>query len=142
MIFRAVFVGVNKQVDQTVSELPGAKRDALTLWSLFSDTFPELSSTLLIDESATKEAASRAILQALDTASDEDVIILSFAGHGTPDGGLAFYDTDSTDLSGTTLPMTILADAFRTTKARAVLFVLDSCFSGHAPARVFEVNAT
>jgi helicase len=142
MAYIAVFVGVNKQLDNTINELPGAKRDALALWSLFSDTFPDLGSTLLADEAATKEAASQAILQALDTASTEDVVILSFAGHGTPDGCLAFYDTNSTDLSGTTLPMATLADAFRVTKARAVLFVLDSCFSGHAPARVLEVDAT
>ena len=37
--------------------------------------------------------------------------------------------------------MTELADAFKATKARAVLCILDCCFSGQAPARVFETAA-
>ena len=34
-----------------------------------------------------------------------------------------------------------LADAFKATKARAVLCILDCCFSGQAPARVLETEA-
>jgi hypothetical protein len=37
--------------------------------------------------------------------------------------------------------MTALADAFRLTKARAVVCLLDCCFSGQAPARVIETTA-
>ena len=37
--------------------------------------------------------------------------------------------------------MAALADAFKKTKARAVLCILDCCFSGQAPARVLEVEA-
>lgn len=141
MAVKAVFVGINKQVDPTIDELTGAKRDAVALWALFTDTLPDLSARLLLDQEATKEAVSQATLQALESAADDDVVIISFAGHGSPDGCLAFYDTQSTDLTGTTLSMTVLADAFKATRARAVLFILDSCFSGHAPARVLEVDA-
>lgn len=141
MATKAVFVGINKQLDPTIDELTGAMRDARALWALFTDTIPYLSARLLTDQDATKEAASQAILQTLEGAEPDDVVIISFAGHGSPDGGLAFYDTMSSNLSGTTLPMAVLADAFKATRARVVLFVLDSCFSGHAPARVLEVEA-
>ncbi|KGC90820.1 DEAD/DEAH box helicase family protein [Burkholderia pseudomallei] len=141
MATKAVFVGINKQIDPTIDELTGAKRDALALWALFTDTLPNLSARLLIDEEATKQTVSQTILQTLANAEEDDVVIISFAGHGTPDGCLAFYDTQRTDLAATTLPMADLADAFKATKARAVLFILDSCFSGHAPARVLEVDA-
>lgn len=141
MTVKAVFVGINKQLDPTIDELTGAMRDALALWALFTDTLPDLSATLLIDHEATKDAVSQAILQTLTNAANDDVVIISFAGHGSPDGCLAFYDTQRADLAATTLPMAVLADAFKATKARAVLFVLDSCFSGHAPARVLEVGA-
>jgi helicase len=137
----AVFVGINKQLDPTIDELTGAKRDALALWALFSDTLPDLSARLLIDQEATKDAVAQTVMQTLVNAADDDVVIVSFAGHGTPDGCLAFYDTQRTELAATTLPMAVLADAFKATKARAVLFILDSCFSGHAPARVLEVEA-
>ena len=38
--------------------------------------------------------------------------------------------------------MAKLADAFKATKARAVLCILDCCFSGQAPARVLETTST
>lgn len=141
MTTKAIFVGINKQLDQTIDELTGARRDALALWALFTDTLPDLQARLLIDQDATKDAVSQAILQTLAEATEQDVVIISFAGHGSPDGCLAFYDTLRADLGATTLPMAVLADAFKATKARAVLFILDSCFSGHAPARVLEVDA-
>jgi len=141
MATKAVFVGINKQLDPTIDELTGAMRDARALWALFSDTILDLSARLLIDQDATKDAVSQAILQTLEGAEADDVVIISFAGHGSPDGGLAFYDTLSSDLSGTTMPMAVIADAFKATRARVVFFVLDACFSGHAPARVLEVEA-
>ncbi|MCA8277344.1 DEAD/DEAH box helicase [Burkholderia sp. AU30280] len=141
MATKAVFVGVSKQLDPTIDELSGTRRDAVALWSLFTDTLPDISSRLIVDESATKQATSQAILQTLETAENDDVVIISFAGHGTPDGSLVFYDTQRTDITGTTLPMATFADAFKASNARVVLFILDACFAGHAPARVLEVDA-
>lgn len=142
MATKAVFVGINKQLDAGIGELTGARSDALALWALFTDTLPDMSARLLIDEQATRNAVADALLRTLADATTDDVVIISFAGHGSPDGCLAFYDTQCADLTGTTLPMTVLADAFKSSKARVVLFILDSCFSGHAPARVLEVDAT
>jgi uncharacterized caspase-like protein len=67
--------------------------------------------------------------------------VLSFAGHGSRDGNLVLFDTDPTNLAATGLSMAALADAFKATRARAVLCILDCCFSGHAPARVLETIA-
>jgi helicase len=66
------------------------------------------------------------------------VIVISFAGHGSPDGNLVVFDTDPANLAGTAVSMADLAEAFKATKARAVLCILDCCFSGQAPARVLE----
>jgi len=56
---------------------------------------------------------------------------LSSRSRGTvpPDGSLVLFDTSTTDLAGTALSMADLADAFKATKARAVLCILDCCFS-------------
>jgi len=142
MATKAVFIGVNKHVDPNIPELNGAARDATALWALFSDTLPDLVAHLLTDEQATYAAATTALTSILADAKDGDVVILSFAGHGSPDGSLVFYDTESANLSGTALSMAVIADAFKATKARAVLCLLDCCFSGHAPARVLEPAAT
>lgn len=77
----------------------------------------------------------------LSVAGPDDVVVITFAGHGSPDGNLVLFDTNAADLTSTGLSMARLADAFKTTKARAVLCVLDCCFSGQAPARVLETAA-
>lgn len=141
MALKAVFIGINKHADPGVPELNGARRDALALWSLFSDTFSDLSARLLVDEDATRESVNGALFEVLSRATPDDVVIISFAGHGSPDGSLVLYDTIATQLGDTALPMAHLADAFKATRARAVLIILDCCFSGHAPARVLEVGA-
>ena len=141
MTLKAVFVGVNRHLDPAIPELSGAARDAMVLWALFTDTIEELAARLLVDEQATHTAVSEAILGPLEAAQEDDVIVISFAGHGSPDGSLVLFDTDATDLPGTALPMTTFADAFKSTRARIVLCILDCCFSGQAPARVFKTEA-
>ncbi|WP_202899199.1 DEAD/DEAH box helicase [Methylocapsa aurea] len=141
MAVRAIFVGINKHRDPAIPELGGARRDAMTLWALFTDTVDGMTARLLVDDRATHTEVSQAILGTLSTAQEDDVIVISFAGHGSPDGSLVLFDTDVADLAGTALSMTALAEAFKSTKARAVLCILDCCFSGQAPARVLETAA-
>jgi replicative superfamily II helicase len=138
---KAVFVGINKHLNPLIPELSGARRDATALWALFTDTIEGLSARLLLDEAATHDEMSRTILGVLRDAQSEDVIVISFAGHGSPDGQLVAFDTDPENLAGTAVSMAELAEAFKATKARAVLCILDCCFSGQAPARVLEAAA-
>ncbi|WP_315766945.1 MULTISPECIES: DEAD/DEAH box helicase [unclassified Bradyrhizobium] len=141
MALKAVFVGIDRHRSPDVPELGGAKRDATALWALFTDSVPGLASRLLVDEQATLPEVRDAIVGTLNAADADDIVIVSFAGHGSPDGSLVLYDTEPSDLPGTALSMTVLAEAFRITKAKVVLFILDCCFSGHAPARVLETAA-
>ncbi|WP_245503147.1 DEAD/DEAH box helicase [Rhizobium ruizarguesonis] len=131
---------MNKHADGGIGELSGACDDARALWALFSDNLPDLESRLLLDESATLESSRIAVFDALAAAQADDVVILSFAGHGSANGRLVFSDTHLDDLDGTTLPMSELADAFSNSRARVVLCILDCCFSGQAPARVLETD--
>jgi helicase len=98
-----------------------------------------MTGRLLTDRYAAHAAVTHAVLELLSSAGTEDVIVISFAGHGSPDGRLMLFDTSVTALAETTLSMSDLAQAFRSTKARAVLCILDCCFSGRAPARILEV---
>lgn len=138
---KAVFVGINKHLDASIPELSGARRDATALWALFTDSIEGLSARLLVDEAATHAEVSAAVVGTLAGAEVDDVVVISFAGHGSPDGNLVLFDTDAGNLAGTALSMARLADAFKTTKARVVLCILDCCFSGQAPARVLETEA-
>lgn len=140
MTIRAIFVGVNKHQDTDIPELNGARRDATALWALFTDTMPDLSARLFVDEAATHDVVKQGILDTLGSANENDVAIIFFAGHGTPDGRLVLFDTRISDLPNSALAMTELADQFKRSDARIVLCILDCCFSGQAPARVIELG--
>ncbi len=42
MTIKATFVGINKHLDPAIPELSGARRDAMVLWTLFTDTIDGL----------------------------------------------------------------------------------------------------
>jgi helicase len=138
MAFKAVFVGINKHQDPGIPELTGAVRDAQALHALFEDTFPGIDAQLLIDDGATIESIRTNLDRTLSSSSSDDVIVVSFAGHGTEAHQLVAYDTDRDEVGTSTLPMEELADKFRSCRARAVLCIIDCCFSGDAPARVLD----
>lgn len=141
MAFRALFVGINKYLDPAVPELTGAVRDAQALHALFSDTFSDVAATVLLDADATLEAIRRGLHESAASAEADDVVVVTFAGHGTRAHQLVAYDTDRDDTGSTSLKMEELAEIFKTSKARAILCVVDCCFSGAAPARVLEHTA-
>lgn len=141
MAVQAVFIGIDKYYDTAIPELNGARRDATALWALFTDTITGLTSQLLIDDGAILFKVKNAILGTLSNACDDDVVIITYSGHGSPDGNIIMFDTDLGDLPNTAFSMISLAEAFKTSKARVVLLILDCCFSGQAPARVIEMTA-
>ena len=138
MAFRAAFIGINTHRDPGIPELNGAVRDAKALHALFCDTFDDIRASLLVDEQATTDAVRGELDEVLDGANPDDVVVLTFAGHGTPGHQLVLYDTDRSSPGDTTSPLEELASRFQKTRARAVLCVVDACFSGAAPARVLE----
>jgi len=132
------FIGIDRFLDPKIRDLTGARRDALGLWALFTDSLLGAHPILLVDADATAARIRQAFDETLGAAGADDTVILSFAGHGSRDHRLVVHDTRAVDIPGTSIPMAELAERFRGTKARAVLLILDCCFSGGAPARVFE----
>ncbi|WP_240538268.1 caspase family protein [Bradyrhizobium yuanmingense] len=141
-MIRAGFIGIDRYTDPLIGDLTGAVRDATALWAVLSDSIPDLVGSRLINDQASLTAVNALLDETLANAGPEDTVILSFAGHGTPDHRLVVADTTATDLVGSTLNMADLAKRFRESKARAVLLLLDCCFSGGAPARVLDIGLT
>lgn len=138
MASKALFVGIGRHQSPHINDLAGAKRDAVALWSLFKDNMPALEDTLLVDEEATAKTIRTSLSGVLQGASSEDTVFISFAGHGSGDHRLVAFDTDAGDgFEGTSISMGELADLFSSSPAKAIVCVLDCCFSGGAPARVF-----
>lgn len=141
-MIRAAFIGIDRHADPLIGDLNGAVRDATALWAVMSDSVEGFTASLITDSNATLHEVSQALDHTLGDAADDDVVVLSFAGHGTPDHHLVLADTRASDLHATTLSMVDLAERFRTTRARAVLLLLDCCFSGGASARVLDLGLT
>jgi helicase len=138
MAISAAFIGINRFSDPTIRDLTGCCRDALALWALFSDTIPNINAHLLLDERATKTEILAALDATLGGAGPDDTVIVSFSGHGTSSHRLVANDTLRSQIDATTIAMDDLAQRFKSSNARAVLCILDCCFSGGAPARVME----
>ena len=139
-MIRAAFIGIDRYADPDVSDLNGAVRDAKSLWAVMSDSIEDLTASLLVDADANLDAVIRALDETLGAAEEDDVVVLSFAGHGTPDHRLVVADTRAEDIPATTISMADLAERFRQSRARAILLLLDCCFSGGAPARVLDIG--
>lgn len=138
MALHGVFVGVNKHSDPGIPELTGARKDASALWALFKDSVDRIADVRLLDDEATLGSIRNALDASLGGANDDDTVIVSFAGHGTPGHELVPFDADLSAISSTTMPMQELAARLKKTKARASVVILDCCFSGAGPARVLE----
>jgi len=138
MALRTAFIGIDKHEDPAISELAGARRDATALWALFADTLEDVAPRLIVDEQASHQQVRGLLDEVLLQATPDDTVILSFSGHGTRDHRLVLYDTDTRQLPSTTIAMAELGDYFKRSQARAILCIVDCCFSGRAPARVFE----
>lgn len=138
MALRAVFIGVNKHRDPKIPELTGATKDATAIWALFKDSVAGIVDQRILDEQATAASIRRALDESLGEATQEDTVVIFFAGHGTPSHQLVPFDTDLSAIDQTTIPMQEIADRLKRTGARASLVILDCCFSGGAPARVLE----
>ena len=137
-MIRAAFIGIDRHLDPAIRELNGAARDAKALWALLTDSIDGLAAPLMINETATCVAVSQALDETLGAATEGDTVLLSFAGHGTPDHRLVLHDTSAADIPGTTIDMGNLAERFRQSRAKVVVLILDCCFSGGAPARVVD----
>jgi replicative superfamily II helicase len=138
MALLSTFVGAGKYSDPDIRDLVGCTRDATALHALFSDSIPASNPVLLIDDKATTTNIRTALQDTLGRATPDDVVVFAFSGHGSHDHRLAAFDTKLADLANTSIAMDELAELFKSTKAKAVLCILDCCFSGGAPARVLE----
>ena len=136
------FVGINRHASPDVNDLTSAARDAYALSALFEDTFPGMKCDRLIDEKATCASIQNSISQTLMEATDEDVAIVCFSGHGTRSHRLVAHDTTKASLDSTTIPMEFLASQFKQSKAKVIICILDCCFSGGATAKVFDDTPT
>ena len=134
---KAVVIGVGRHQDDRVQESNAASRDAIAVAAAIRDGAADVEIHQLIDAEADHSSVSTALAQALQGASHDDDVLITFSGHASHAGDLFVYDTNPDNLQGTALSLESLADLWRSSQARSVIVVLDSCFSGAASARAW-----
>lgn len=146
------FIGVDTHADPNISSLSYAKDDAERFYELIKESFDSIESQLqlLTNNHATKQAVVRAIGENLSrTVHEDDIVLLFFAGHGSPETTssidktsryLILYDTDYENIFATGLDMEreLPLICFERIRAKLILLFVDACFSGRSGGRTFE----
>jgi hypothetical protein len=149
----AVVVGINEYPN--LPKLKYAVNDAREFYRLLveKNRVPAENIMLLLD----KQADLRNLRKALGThlrshASENDLVIIFFAGHGSterdsksPDqDGLEKYllphDTDPKDLYSSAIPVREIAYIFDRIRSERLIFIADSCYSGASGGRTVNIT--
>jgi replicative superfamily II helicase len=136
--FHGLFIGINRYRSKSVRRLASAARDAKALHAIFSDNLGGTSTTLLVDRDATREALVAALAELKIRSTPEDVVVISFSGHGSTTHDLVTHDADPDNLPSTSLPLDEFTDLVSAIPARQLVVVLDCCFAGGAGAKVLN----
>ena len=139
MAFRGLFIGIDRYKAPHINELGCARRDAMALEALFTDTLGG-ASILLTDEAATR-ARIEAEFATLQDCSPDDTVVIGFSGHGSETHELVTHDTQVHDLGCTAIHLDQVQQWFARIPARRVVLFLDCCFSGGIGAKVLQVDA-
>lgn len=136
-----ISIGISKYKIDNYSLDFGAA-DAKQVAALFEEKF-QVQKThiqLLQNKNATYKNIKTALGSIAPETGDEDAVIIYFSGHGQdmllPDGGrrgyLVPYEGDMDNLYATCIDMDELRKIAQMLKARHILFLVDSCYSGIA----------
>lgn len=138
----AVVVGISQYADTSIANLHYADADARAFYEFLrspragGDGFDSANVKLLLNSEATYRNLRSALFTFLKSATEDDEIIIFFAGHGAPDPlrsqnlYLLTYDTEARDFAGTAFPMEDMSRALRSLYARNILVITDACHSG------------
>lgn len=138
----AVVIGVSRYADSRIPSLRYASADAKSFYNWLTSPkggkYSPSQVRLLLDNQATAMNMRDALFNWLRQAIEEDVVVIYFAGHGSPDSPdtpqnlyLLPYDTRYDSIASTGFPMWDIETALkRFIKAKRVVVIADACHSG------------
>lgn len=138
VVFRGLFIGIDRYQSPDANNLNCAVRDAKALHALFTDTLKkQCENKLLTNETATKKTIEDAF-EGLCQASEDDVVFISYSGHGSDTHEIVPHDYNSHDVKNTSISLEKLQTWFEKIPAKTVVLLLDCCFSGGLGAKVLR----
>jgi WD40 repeat protein/tetratricopeptide (TPR) repeat protein len=137
-----VGIGVNEYKDST-RNLGLAVKDVRDLAIEFKKRYPDGQVDTFMNEAATIENIYR-ISERLNNTNEEDIVLVSFSGHGLLDDSLNFYcatyDIDFNDPSKRGLSYEKLEHLLENVTARKKLLLIDACNSGEADREMLATS--
>ena len=137
----AVVIGISEYEDSQIPSLRYAARDAQAVYNwLISPNggrFAPSRVNLLLDRKATNENIKEALFAWLKQAIEEDLVVIYFAGHGSPESPDALqnlyllpHNTKYNSIAASGFPMWDIETALkRFIKAKRVIIMADACHS-------------
>ena len=131
--YKALIIGINDYKGPKIPDLETAINDATGMAAVLKEKYG-FEVKLLLDREATQEAIYKELRNLTVSTKANDSVLIYFAGHGdldrTYDGGW-WIPADATGGNPVTyLDNVQVQKAMRSMKARHVLLVSDSCYSG------------
>jgi hypothetical protein len=146
----AVVIGVSHYRDSRIRNLQYADRDAESIRDFLLDPkgggVPRANLLYLANENATYANIHSALFDFLTKPGPDDLAIVYFAGHGTPDPKrpdnvyMVGYDTEVDHIGGTAVPMWDLQASFERTLHASVVTFVDACHSGGAKDQLANLS--
>ena len=149
----ALAIGIDEYIDPSISNLNYACNDAKEFATLIERGIyaKDRQVNLLLNSEATVKNIRSAIGEMLPRVanSEEDVVILFFAGHGSPETELSVDETsrylvahdteyDRVYSTGIDMDREVTRWFQRIAAPKLLVFFVDACFSGRAGGRTFE----
>jgi len=131
--YHALIIAINNYKDSSIPDLKTPLNDAKKLNSVLKSKYG-FKTELLFGKQASRAGIYYKLREFSSSAKKNDSLLIYFAGHGDRDtnfndGWWIPYDAKR-GASATYLDNTIVQKAMKRTKARHVLLVSDSCYSG------------
>ncbi len=136
---RLVLIGTATYRAEAYPDLPNIKQNVQRLWELLAggeDSVFDPASTRRITDPESPSAIGGAIMGAVTEA--EDVLFIYYAGHAyLGDGKLSLLPTGATGAQASVaawdgFSIDLISGALRNARAKRIVLVLDTCFSGAA----------
>lgn len=131
--YRALIIGIDDYQDKKIPKLKTAVSDATELSNVLKTKYG-FDVSLLTDRQATKKAIYQKLRDLAANATADESILIYYAGHGEidrvlNDGWWVPADARAGEAE-TYLDNTIVQKVMKSMKARHVLLISDSCYSG------------
>lgn len=141
--YHGLIIGVDQYADPDLESLQYAEKDAHDLYNILTDLeigmFPRANVDILLGQDATVNNVQQMLMDKVVKRKNTDTVLIYFAGHAISVDEKIYLvpsDLSKSQIENNTLKHISLSldslreNVFRESKAKNIVFILDTCYSG------------